>query len=225
MRILCVAATSFEFLPLVSFLNENGRKIRSDLFVINTIEVQLLVTGVGIIATTYQLTSILHKEKIDLVLNLGVAGSLDPAIQLGDVVEVVSERIGDLGAEDIDGSFLDLQDLKLPSGNPLDNQSGQMINSDSSEYGILKKVAGVTVNKVHGSQDSIDALKRKYPGVQIESMEGAAIFFVCLNEKIPFLEIRGISNFVEPRNKENWVLDLAIDNLNQVAIQLIQSIT
>jgi futalosine hydrolase len=47
----------------------------------------------------------------------------------------------------------------------------------------------------------------------IESMEGAAIFYVCLLEKVPFLEIRGISNYVDIRDTDKWDIPTAIENL------------
>jgi futalosine hydrolase len=45
-------------------------------------------------------------------------------------------------------------------------------------------------------------------------MEGAAFHFVCLREEIPFMQIRVVSNYVEPRNKNSWNIPLAIANLN-----------
>ena len=38
----------------------------------------------------------------------------------------------------------------------------------------------------------------------IESMEGAALHYVCLMEKIPFLQIRSISNYIGERDKKKW---------------------
>jgi futalosine hydrolase len=46
-------------------------------------------------------------------------------------------------------------------------------------------------------------------------MEGAAVFYVAQQEKIPALQIRAISNLVEKRNKDNWDIPLAIKNLNE----------
>jgi len=57
--------------------------------------------------------------------------------------------------------------------------------------------------------------------VQVESMEGAAFFYACLMAEVPFLEIRSISNFVEPRNRDAWDLPLAIGNLNQVLAEIL----
>ncbi len=55
----------------------------------------------------------------------------------------------------------------------------------------------------------------------METMESAGVFYVCLMEKVNFLAIRAISNFVEPRNKEAWNIPLAIANLNRVLFEII----
>jgi futalosine hydrolase len=59
----------------------------------------------------------------------------------------------------------------------------------------------------------------------VESMEGAAFHYVCLMEKIPFLQLRGISNYVGERNKANWKIRESIDALNQQLIKMINQIT
>ena len=77
----------------------------------------------------------------------------------------------------------------------------------------MRKVKGVTVNTVHGIENSIHKMvERLYP--DIESMEGAAVFKVCEEMRVSCIQIRSISNKVEKRNKESWNLPLAISNLN-----------
>ncbi|MEM9847875.1 MAG: hypothetical protein AAF847_08290 [Bacteroidota bacterium] len=80
----------------------------------------------------------------------------------------------------------------------------------------------MTVNKVHGYEPSIEQITSKYP-VQVESMEGAAFFYAALVSETPFLQIRAISNYVEARNRDNWKLGLAIDNLNEVLVEILKS--
>jgi futalosine hydrolase len=52
-------------------------------------------------------------------------------------------------------------------------------------------------------------------------MEGATFFYICCREKIPFLALRAISNKVEPRNKSNWDIMLALNNLSEILDDLI----
>jgi futalosine hydrolase len=57
----------------------------------------------------------------------------------------------------------------------------------------------------------------------IETMEGAAFFYVCSRENIPFLAIRAVSNKVELRNREKWNIPLAINNLSEKFGELLLS--
>jgi futalosine hydrolase len=96
----------------------------------------------------------------------------------------------------------------------------------AKKYPVLKnlrQVDAVTVNTVHGNEKSIKSVKRKY-NPDIESMEGAAFFYVCMMEKIPCIQLRAVSNYVERRNKNSWNIPLAIRNLNVVAFDLLKSI-
>ena len=55
-------------------------------------------------------------------------------------------------------------------------------------------------------------------------MEGAAMHYVCLMEKIPFLQLRSISNYIGERNKRKWNMNESIINLNNELIKLIKKI-
>ena len=92
------------------------------------------------------------------------------------------------------------------------------------EMRFLPTATGITVNKVHGCAESIAKIKKKYPA-DIETMEGAAFFYVCLMEKVPFLALRGISNHVEPRDRAAWDIPLAIERVNEVLTGLLGSIS
>jgi len=56
----------------------------------------------------------------------------------------------------------------------------------------------------------------------IESMEGAAFHYVCLQEAVPFLQLRAVSNMIGERDKTKWLMKEAIDNLNKELIVLIR---
>ncbi|MDD2492134.1 MAG: hypothetical protein PHV12_08105, partial [Bacteroidales bacterium] len=60
---------------------------------------------------------------------------------------------------------------------------------------------------------------------QIESMEGAAFFYVCLLEKIPFVELRSVSNEVGERDRSKWNIPLALSQLRESVKELLQSLT
>ncbi|MEM6697920.1 MAG: futalosine hydrolase [Bacteroidota bacterium] len=222
MRLLIVAATPYEILPLQKYLETNFQQKEEGIFEREELQIQVLVTGVGQMLTAFALGSILSTQSFDLLLNAGVAGAFDRSLKLGAVVNVVSERLGDLGAEDHDGSFIDVHELGLIEGNTSPFENGISPNPTVMQFDFLPNVKALTINKVHGSHQSVAAIQKKYPDVQVESMEGAAFFYAALMADIPFLQIRAISNYVEARNREAWELGLAIEKLNQVLVEMIK---
>jgi futalosine hydrolase len=55
-------------------------------------------------------------------------------------------------------------------------------------------------------------------------MEGAAFHYTCLQANIPFLQLRAVSNEIGERNKRNWSMQEAIENLNQKLLEIIEQI-
>jgi futalosine hydrolase len=167
----------------------------------------------------------LRKTKYDLSLQAGIAGAFDRSLRLADVVNVVSERFADLGVEEADGRMTDLFDLGLCEPDAPPFREGRLWNPEAhSPFEFLPKAHGLTVSKVHGAASSIAALRTRYPDAQVESMEGAAFFYACLLEGVPFLQIRAISNYVEPRNRNAWDLPGAIEELNRVLVEIVETV-
>jgi futalosine hydrolase len=218
MKILLVAATVFEIAPLLEHLEKNCKKISFIEYQNDNHSIFTLVTGVGSVYTALSLSRYAGIREIDVAINVGIAGSFDTKLDLGSVVEIVEDRFGDLGVEEADGSFTDIHQLDLIGKDyfPFDNGS---IKNDAMkiDFGLPKKSA-VTVNKVHGTKASIDAVVNKYHP-DVETMEGAAFMMTCKTMDVKFHQVRAISNYVEPRNKDNWKLNLAIDNLNAILIK------
>ncbi len=80
----------------------------------------------------------------------------------------------------------------------------------------------VTVNEITTSSKRVHELIEKY-GPVLESMEGAAFHYVCLQEDIPFVQLRAVSNFIGERDKSKWLIKEAIENLNRELIILINN--
>ncbi len=212
MKILFVGATCFELYQFFENLKEAPEN-KGPVFHYkwHNLDIDLIITGIGTTFTTYFLTKALYLTKYDLVINAGIAGSFRDEISIGTVVNVKSEQFSDLGIEDgnqvktiFDAGFVD------PGEFPFTN--GIMINPDSYQHLELPDVHAITGNISHGSLKSITRMVHDFDP-DIESMEGAAIFYVCLRENVPFLEIRGISNYVDIRDTDKWDIPTAIENL------------
>ena len=187
--------------------------------------IDILVSGPGTAATTDCLTRRLNQSRYDLVMNIGICGSFKKDLHKGEIVNIVSETWGDLGAEDHD-DFLDLFDLGLLKRDEGDFTGRELVNPGNlySEYfSHFPRVKGLTVNKAHGKKESIEACIKKY-NPDIESMEGIAVFIVCLSLGINFQCLRSISNFVEPRNRSDWDTETAFRNLTTEVKNIISAI-
>jgi futalosine hydrolase len=223
MRILVVAATSPEIDPFVA-----GLRYRSDgdsrvkTYTRAGHDVDVLTTGVGMVATAAWCSRVLARGEYDVALNLGVCGSFDRALAPGTVVHVVTDGMPELGAED-DEAFLTVQELKLTGGNEFPFQDGRLVNVAPPSNAVLSRlpaVHGITVNTVHGNDASIAAIVRRCEP-QVESMEGAAFMYACLIHQRPFAQVRAVSNVVEKRNRGAWKLAGAIGSLGETALGIL----
>ena len=223
MHILVVAATDAEIAPLAARLgggSESDPRVKT--YAHARHDVDVLTTGVGMVATAAWCSRVLTRTRYDLALNLGVCGSFDPRLELARVVHVVSDRIAELGAED-DESFLTIQELKLLDENESPFQHGQLVNLSPPACPTLAKLAtvnGITVNTVHGNERSIASVARRFHP-QVESMEGAAFMYACMIHEVVFAQVRAVSNVVEKRNRKAWNLSDAIRNLTEVALNIL----
>jgi len=203
MQILIVAATADEIAPLTSHFADNY-------------PFDILITGVGMVATAFALGKHLALKQYDLVINLGIAGSFDRSIPLGEVVEITEDRIAELGAQD-DEVFLSIEALGF--GESCFNPSKKL-----ADFGIaVKQAKAITVNTVHGHEDSISKISQRLQP-QLETMEGAAFFYACKQAGVNCIQIRSVSNYVEKRNRDAWKIGLAIKNLNTFAIGFVEQL-
>ncbi len=224
MNILVVAATRDEISPLIAHLAANTQatanaESSSDLtFQLTKAKIDVLITGVGMVATAFALGGQLANASYDLAINLGIAGSLDRSIALGEVVEVTDDTFIELGAED-DECFITLDELGF--GGTRFGTATRLSNYTTDRS--IRQTTGITVNRVHGNERSIESL-RQLTSAQSESMEGAAFFYACEQAQLPALQIRAVSNYVEKRDRNAWKIGLAVKELNTFAVELLERI-
>lgn len=215
MKILIVAATKFEIEPLLNQM-ENIQHLNEKLIscTYKKSEIDFLITGIGMVATAYLCGKVIN-DSYGLALNIGICGSFNTNLEIGAVVNIVQDHFSELGTEE-DEKILSIKEMGLDGKIELFNET----NIKNKVLEEISKVCGITVNTVHGNEASIEKVFNKFHP-NTESMEGAAFMFVCENEGIPYAQIRGVSNFVEKRNKENWNIPLAIKNANKKVLEIL----
>jgi len=189
-------------------------------------EVDVLTTGVGMIATAAWCSRTFAAEHYDLALNVGLCGSFDASLAAPDVVHVTSDRIAELGAEDGD-DFLTIHQLQLLGENEFPFDGGLLVNTNPPPLpplSALRSVTGITVNTVHGNERTIAAVRDRYDP-DVESMEGAAFMYASLIAGVPFAQVRAVSNTVVRRNRAAWKIDEAIRALGEQSVKLLESLS
>ena len=86
MNILIVSATEFEIAEMRWYIP-----------VKENVNIDFLITGVGMINTTFELTKCLSNKSYDYAINLGIAGAFDRNIEIGDCVWVRKDLFSEMG--------------------------------------------------------------------------------------------------------------------------------
>ena len=188
---------------------------------------EILVTGVGGAAMSWALQKrIASGGGPALVIGSGIAGSYTETLPPGSVVTTLSDCFADMGVDD-NGSFTSLFGAGLADPDKPPFTGGRIICSGrwfDLAAAMLPAVAGATVNMASGSQPVIESIRTAW-NPAIETMEGAWLAYTCTMAGIPWLAVRAVSNMVEPRNLKKWDIPIALRNLEEKMIMLLEVLT
>jgi futalosine hydrolase len=235
MHILLAAATIFEIQPTIDFL----LKRRNDPIVAPRAHppaphpsashpttphlTSTLITGVGALPTTWSIMRQIDRERPDLIIQAGIAGSFTGRPP-GEVFAIRDETLADLGVWE-DHQYKSLFDLGLAEPNQNPFTAGRLVNPYPKLLSLtgLETVSAVTVNEISTNHHRIDWYRTR-TAATTESMEGGALHYVGLREGVPFLQLRSVSNDIGVRDKSKWNIPLAIQRLNEQLIRLLENL-
>lgn len=226
MHILLAAATAFEIQPALDFLpaSRSLPPLASDRHSTGgPHRVSSLITGVGGLPASFSLMRQIDRDRPDLLIQAGIAGSFTQNTP-DQVLVVRDETLADLGVWE-KGQFRSLFDLGLADADKPPFSAGRLVNPYRAllELTGLEPVSAITVNEISTQPDRI-AWYRHNTSAAVESLEGGALHYICLQEQIPFLQIRSVSNGIGIRDKSKWDIPLAIRRLNDRLIALLQEL-
>ena len=218
MRVIITAATVTEWMPT---FREMNRLYTGDS---QRLKISFHQSGVGMLASAVSITRIVMEDKPDLIIQVGIAGCYDTSAILGKVVTIKEEALADMGVEE-EGKWKDIFDLKLEKSSYPPFERRKLPNPWLSKFNLLKlpEVTAITINEISTQKDRILQIIKKYDPFT-ESMEGAALHYVCRETKIPFIQIRAISNYIGERNKANWKIKEAINTLNETVLKYVDKL-
>jgi len=176
----------------------------------------VLATGVGSVAAAVEVGALVNEY--DLVINCGIAGGF-PAAPVGSVVVASSVVHADLGTETESG-FTSMADLGWgPIRFALDQPLVELVSTRTGgQVGAI-----LTVSTVTGTQARADALLHAHPDALAEAMEGIGAFRAAARAKVPFVEVRTISNPVGPRDRDAWQIGDALLALTTAVSSLVDA--
>ncbi len=213
-KILLHSATAAEIEPTLGFLN-GFRGYEKNHYKFGNTELHLCVSGAGMVKTAFELGK--HSSiSYDIAIQAGIGGTFG-LHGIGDLVRVDEDCFSELGAENAE-AFLSIDELGLG-----EQKQKLLYPHQHKLLESLIKAKGITVNTVHGNEDSIQALLQRTQA-EVESMEGAAFIYAANQAGWPAVQLRSISNRVEKRNRNNWNIPLAVQKLNTFLIQLLKAL-
>lgn len=187
-----------------------------------------LTLGVGkvaAVATLYSFLPILEQRRhVRAVLLFGVAGAYParhrherPPCGVGEVCIVGVDRLGDEGVETPTG-FRTLNELGLGDAGPF--PANPKLAGEAAERLGVPIVRGVTVSTCSGTDAASQRMAQR-SGADVETMEGAAVAYVCRQRELPLLQVRAISNWTGDRDRGEWQLGAAADAAQRAVRRLL----
>lgn len=178
----------------------------------------LAVCGVGMLDFAVNLSEILANRKYACVIQLGVCGAYPGrGLAVGDVVRIRSEVVGDMGVQEADGSFTHWSNMSKGAAHYDEPDVGENVAILPEPLKNLKTAAGLTVNCCTGTASLAFDRQARF-NVDVESMEGAALFAVCRQFGVVGFEFRAVSNIATDRDPSTWRIPEAMAALKRVVM-------
>ncbi len=176
-----------------------------------------IVTGVGPGEVAMNITRFLERKGAHTIILAGIAGAFPgTGPRPGDVCVATSEAYADLGRCTPGGiEPITVDGAPISGVFPLENHIEKLVPQGIFERFGLVRGPMVTVCCASGTEERIRQLKTRY-GCVAENMEGAAAAQVCQEYRVPFLEVRGISNWTGDLDHDNWVIEPSLQAVSRV---------
>ncbi|HWR58761.1 MAG TPA: futalosine hydrolase [Thermodesulfovibrionales bacterium] len=194
-----------------------------------------MISGMGKTNAAHAATILIERFSPDLLILFGVGGAYPSSgLGIGDIAFADEEIYGDEGVSDKNGfhgtEFIGIPLLQKGRRKYFNEFAfdKKLIGKALDSYALcpmphaqIKSGAFVTVSTCTGTRKRAFELRKKYHAI-CENMEGASVAHICAIYGTPMVEVRGISNIVEDRNREKWNIKLASENCQKVVLELLK---
>lgn len=203
-------------------------------------EIDICETGFGIFQTTFKITKTISQKRYHLALKASFCNAYKADLQIGDVVNVIKDKPGDIGMaisgnqeirksgdqeiENADGfkEFKDIYDLGLMSSDSFPHFKGAFINMNNSYMNVMmpfRKVVSVTVNH-YADVTAYPAKQEKYKA-DIETGDGLGFVYPCMYERQPFYQLNAVERNLATGEHD---FEKAKEKLNETILDILQKL-
>ena len=192
-----IVAEEKELLEVKKIMNNLREKyIYEKKFYIGSIEekeVVLVKSNVGKVNSARVTQLLIDYFNIDLVINVGTAGSVDNSLEIGDVVVATELVQYDFDVTPFGRKLGEIENIG--ESIKVDEKLLKLFDNINVRKGIIASGDKFIVNR-----EDKDNIRNIFKALAIE-MEGASIAQVCYLDKIPFLVIRSITDKLDGSSK------------------------
>jgi futalosine hydrolase len=203
-------------------------------------EIIYMISGMGKTNAAHATTILIEKFSPSVIILFGAGGAYPSSgLGVGDIAVAEKEVYGDEGVQLKDGfqgtDFIGIPLLKKGGRKyfnefPLDakmvkavKSSLELITHHSSLITGVKSGTFVTVSTCTGTKKKARELEKRFRAI-CENMEGAPVAHLCTLYGVPLVEVRGISNIVEDRDRKKWNIELAAENCQKAVMELLKNL-
>jgi len=225
--ITVIAATQLEIAALVEAFHAQPHPASHpwEIFVADeaSTKIHFVVSGIGTSNAAAATALAAQFFAPDLIITTGCGGAYPGSgLKIGDIALATSEVFADEGVVTPEG-WQSLEQIGIPllerNGRcyfneiPLSPPANAAALEVAGQPGSAPIAAGrfLTVATCSGTNARGTELTDRFGGI-CENMEGAAVALMAARYGIECLELRGISNHVEDRNRTRWNINLAVAN-------------
>ena len=186
-------------------------------------DIAIQLCGFGPIAAAARASNLISRYQPDRVLLIGIAGTFDAQrYPVGSAHRFTQTRCDGIGVGSGD-SFIGASQLGWPQFKGADAQPeiGDTLPLDSGFVsGIPASGTLLTCCSASDSAEMAATRRKRFPDASAEDMEGFAVAMACNLAGVPLQIVRGISNEVGNRNRDDWEIKKGILAAAELATQL-----
>lgn len=191
---------------------------------------RLELCGFGPVAAAARTASLIAAARPERVVLVGIAGSLDPRLEIGGAYHFSEVACHGIGAGE-GASFVTAAELGWPQwpGDPPDaaDAVGDVVRcSEATAVAGMAAEVGQLLTVCAASACHAEAAHRRrlFPAAVAEDMEGFGVAAACRMAGVPLTIIRGISNQAGNREVSSWEIPAALAAAGTAARQLLEEI-